>query len=70
MLSDSPTGNPASPMLEMWTKAKMRLRELAMTECRRAPKLLAPASPAETYVVVAVKGVSSSAGRPSAEPSG
>ena len=57
-------------MFEMCTKAKMRVRLWSITQCLKPEKLLPPASPALTQVVVAVSGTSSSAGKPSAEASG
>ena len=68
MLNSSGTGKPPRPMLAMCTKAYIRVRVWA-TMCRRkAAKLLAPASPAETTVVVPWNGTSSSAGMPIADP--
>ena len=68
MLSISGTGKPASPKLAMWTKAWTRVRACPATNRSRAATLLAPASPAETAVVVQVSGASSSGGMPMAEP--
>jgi len=71
MFSISPGASPPdSPIDEMCTKAKSRVRAWPITQCLSAPKLLAPASPADTPVVVAVIGTSSSAGRPMAPMSG
>ncbi len=67
-LNSSGTGKPARPWLAMWMKAYMRVRVCATMWRRNAARLLAPASPADTTVVVPWNGTSSSAGRPSAEP--
>src|SRR6185503_15381075 len=42
----------------------MRVRDWATARCLKAPKVCQPQSPADTAVVVAVMGTSSSAGRP------
>src|SRR4030095_4149800 len=60
MLKSSGTGKPARPMLAMCTNAYMRVRVCAAMWRRKAAKLLAPASPAETTVVLAWKGTRSS----------
>lgn len=52
----------------MWTKANIRVRVCAAMCRRRAARVLAPASPADTTVVTPVNGTVSSAGMPIAEP--
>src|SRR6266849_2778160 len=65
MLSISPGASPpASPMEEMCTKPNRRVRDWGTTPWRKLPKVYAPASPADTAVVTAVIGTSSSAGSP------
>src|SRR6266542_1354572 len=65
MLSISPGASPpASPMDEMCTNPKSRVRDWGTTPWRKLPKVCAPASPAETAVVTAVMWTSSSAGSP------
>src|SRR5216683_4838922 len=65
MLSISPGASPpAKPMEAMWTKPNRRVRDWGTTPWRKLPKVYAPASPADTAVVVAVIGTSSSAGSP------
>ncbi len=65
MLSISPGASPpARPMEAMWTKPNRRVRDWGTTPWRKLPKVYAPASPADTAVVVAVIGTSSSAGSP------
>src|SRR6185436_2412820 len=65
MLSISPGASPpASPMEAMCTNPNSRVRDWGTTPWRKLPKVYAPASPADTAVVVAVIGTSSSAGSP------
>ena len=68
MFNSSGTGKPPSPVAAMWTKANCRVRDAGTTKRRKAGRLLAPASPAETTVVVAWCATSSSAGMAIGEP--
>ena len=52
MLNSSPTGKADRPMLAMCTKAKSRVRDRSAMARRTRAKALAPASPADTAVVV------------------
>src|SRR6185295_6525276 len=55
MLSISPGASPpASPMEAMCTNPNSRVRDWGTTPWRKLPKVYAPASPADTAVVVAV----------------
>ena len=52
--NDSPTGNEARPIVEIFRKAKTLVREAFTISCRNPSIVLAPASPALTIVVTPV----------------
>jgi hypothetical protein len=68
MLNSSGTGKLPRPILAICTNAYRRVRVWATMYRRNTAKLLAPASPAETTVVVPWNGTSSSAGMPMGDP--